>query len=104
MADRPQRLERDPSDKMIGGVASGVAKYFGIDPTIVRVIWAIAVLFGGFGALVYIIMWIIVPESDETQENAAAELEGEPAADPGAGPDAVPDAEGTDRAGEATEN
>jgi phage shock protein C len=66
MAETPRRLERDPNNKMIAGVASGVAEYFGIDPTIVRVLWAITVLFGGLGVVVYIVMWIVVPEADPT--------------------------------------
>ena len=45
----PRRLERDTSNRMIAGVASGVANYFNLDPTIVRVLWVAAVLFGGFG-------------------------------------------------------
>ena len=63
MADEPRKLERDPDNKMIAGVASGVAEYLGVDPTIVRVIWAITFFLGLFGAVVYVIMWIVVPEA-----------------------------------------
>ena len=62
MTDQPRRLERNPDNKMIAGVASGVADFFGIDPTIVRVLWALTILFGGLGAIVYIILWIVMPE------------------------------------------
>ncbi|MFI5133512.1 MAG: PspC domain-containing protein [Chitinophagales bacterium] len=59
------RLYRDTSDKFIGGVCSGLANYLNLDPTIVRILFAI-VTFGGFGAgiLLYIILWIILPTKD----------------------------------------
>jgi phage shock protein C len=56
-----RRIYRDPQDKMIGGVCSGIAKYFDMDPTIVRLI-AVAMLLGfGVGLLAYIIAWIFIP-------------------------------------------
>ena len=61
MNDQPRRLERDADNKIIAGVASGVANYFNIDPTIVRVLWALTILFGGLGVIVYLIMWIVMP-------------------------------------------
>ena len=64
MADK-KRLERNTEDKIIAGVASGVADFFGIDRSLVRVLWAVAVLFGGFGALIYIILWIVLPEAGQ---------------------------------------
>ena len=59
------RLYRDSSDKMIGGVCSGISNYIGIDPAIVRILFAI-VSFGGFGLgfLAYIILWIVLPPKD----------------------------------------
>jgi len=47
---------------MLGGVAGGVAEYFDIDSTIVRIIFIVALFIGGGGFLAYIIMWIVVPE------------------------------------------
>jgi phage shock protein PspC (stress-responsive transcriptional regulator) len=47
---------------MLGGVCSGIAKYFNIDPVLVRVAWVVGFFVGGFGFLAYIIAWIIVPE------------------------------------------
>jgi len=64
MAEK-KRLERNTEDKIIAGVASGVADFFGIDRSLVRVLWAIAVLFGGFGGLIYIILWIVLPEAGQ---------------------------------------
>jgi phage shock protein PspC (stress-responsive transcriptional regulator) len=47
---------------MIGGVCGGLAKYFDIDPTIVRVLFVVSIFIGGGGILAYIILWIVVPE------------------------------------------
>ncbi|HEV7781082.1 MAG TPA: PspC domain-containing protein [Chitinophagaceae bacterium] len=59
------RLYRDSSDKLIGGVCSGIANYIGIDPAIVRILFAI-IGFGsfGFGFIAYIILWIVLPPRD----------------------------------------
>jgi phage shock protein C len=58
-----QRLYRSRDDRVIAGVAGGVADYFGMDPSIVRVVWAVLTLFsGGLLFLLYIVMWIVVPE------------------------------------------
>lgn len=57
-----KKLYRSVRDKMLGGVAGGLAEYFDIDPTIVRVLFVISLLFGGAGVIAYIILWIIVPE------------------------------------------
>lgn len=56
-----KRLMRSSRDKKIGGVCAGLAEYFDLDPTIVRVVWLLAVLFAGTGFLVYIILWIVLP-------------------------------------------
>lgn len=47
---------------MIAGVCAGIADYFGIDPTIVRVLYVLMVLFAGFGVLLYLILWIVMPK------------------------------------------
>jgi phage shock protein PspC (stress-responsive transcriptional regulator) len=58
-----ERLYRSRDDRVIAGVAGGVADYFGIDPSIVRIVWAVLTLFsGGLLFLLYVIMWIVVPE------------------------------------------
>ena len=69
---KPRRLERDSNNKMIAGVAAGVANYFDLDPTIVRVLWALTILAGGLGVVAYVIMWIVVPEAG-TQAGSGAE-------------------------------
>jgi len=56
-------LYRSKVNRMLGGVCAGIAEYFDIDPTIVRLIWLATVLFGGTGVLLYLIAWIIIPEN-----------------------------------------
>jgi len=58
----PKRLVRSTNDRKIAGVCAGVADYFDMDPTIVRVIWLIATLVPGPNILAYIVLWIAVPE------------------------------------------
>jgi phage shock protein PspC (stress-responsive transcriptional regulator) len=57
-----KRLYKDNSDKKICGVCSGIAKYFDIDPTLVRLGWAIFVACAGTGLLAYIICAIVMPD------------------------------------------
>jgi phage shock protein C len=59
---RPKkRLVRSTNDKKIAGVAAGLADYFDLDPTIIRLVWLLAVLFAGTGLIAYIILWIALP-------------------------------------------
>ncbi len=60
----PKRLKRSVKDKMIAGICGGLADYFDIDSTLVRLVFAFTVLFAGTGILAYLIMWIIVPKED----------------------------------------
>ncbi|HEX2141541.1 MAG TPA: PspC domain-containing protein [Candidatus Limnocylindria bacterium] len=58
-----RRLYRSRTDSVIGGVAGGVAEYLDVDPSIVRIVWAIlAIVTGGIFFVLYIVMWIVVPE------------------------------------------
>jgi len=66
-----RRLYRDTDDAVIGGVASGLAQYFGIDPVIVRLIFMVSVFFNGVGILAYIIFWLIVPVATTTTDKYA---------------------------------
>ena len=50
------------ANKKLAGVCGGLAEYFGLDASIVRIVWLLCVLFGGFGLLAYLIMWIVMPE------------------------------------------
>jgi phage shock protein PspC (stress-responsive transcriptional regulator) len=56
-----KRLFRDEEDKILGGVASGLAHYLNIDPAVMRILFAVLVLAGGSGFLIYIILWIVLP-------------------------------------------
>jgi phage shock protein C len=56
-----KKLYRSSMNKMICGVCGGIAEYINIDPTIVRLLWAISIFAGGFGVLLYIIAAIIMP-------------------------------------------
>lgn len=56
----PKRLTRS-KEKMVGGVCAGLANYFDIDPTIVRILFVVIAFLGGASLLAYLIMWIIVP-------------------------------------------
>jgi|ERR1700730_973720 phage shock protein C len=56
-----KRLVRSTTDKKIAGVAAGLADYFDLDPTLVRVVWLLAFLCGGAGLLAYIVLWIVLP-------------------------------------------
>jgi phage shock protein C len=58
---RPQQLTRSTTDRKIGGVAGGVASYFGLDPVLVRVGFAVTALFSGAGLVAYLVMLAIVP-------------------------------------------
>jgi phage shock protein C len=60
-----KKLVRSQHDKMIGGVCGGLANYLGIDSTVVRVIFVLALFFGGSGGLLYLILWFVMPLSSE---------------------------------------
>jgi phage shock protein C len=57
-----KRLFRSKKEKMISGLCGGIAEYFDIDPSIVRILWLLLLFGAGFGLLAYLIGWIIVPE------------------------------------------
>lgn len=57
-----KRLCRSSSQKMLAGVCGGVAQYLGWDVTIVRVIWIVLTLAGGSGILLYLILWLVMPQ------------------------------------------
>ena len=50
------------SNRMIAGVCGGVADFLGWDLTLVRVVWALCILLGGFGLVLYIILWLVMPK------------------------------------------
>ena len=61
--EQPKRLYRSDADKMIGGVCGGIAEYFTLDPTLVRIgyiLLSVFTIFSGF--LAYLILWVVVPK------------------------------------------
>jgi phage shock protein PspC (stress-responsive transcriptional regulator) len=70
------RMYRDPDHRVIGGVCSGMGAYWDIDPVIVRVIFIALVLAGGIGAMVYLILYIVIPEAKTTAQKI--EMKGDP--------------------------
>ncbi len=58
------KLVRSQDDRMVAGVAAGVAEYVNLDPVIVRLIFVLLALAGGHGVLIYIILMIIMPETN----------------------------------------
>ncbi len=66
-----KRLYRDPENKVLGGVCSGIGHYFGFDPVWLRVALALLLVFAGTGVLIYIILWIAIPEATTTAEKLA---------------------------------
>jgi phage shock protein C len=56
------QLTRSESDRVVAGVAGGIARRLGVNSTLVRLGWLVAVVFGGFGILAYLILWIALPK------------------------------------------
>ena len=68
------QLRRSTDDKMLAGVAGGIARYLNADATLVRVIIAALVLFTGVGAALYLAAWLLIPADGDDQSIAAAWL------------------------------
>lgn len=66
----PKRFYRSRSDHMLGGVAGGLAQYFNLDPTLVRLAFVL-LAFAGFGVLAYLILWVVVPVRPEGESEPA---------------------------------
>ncbi len=56
-----KQLTRSRTDRMIGGVCGGLARYFNADPSLIRLAFALAFVFGGSGLLLYLILWVVLP-------------------------------------------
>lgn len=75
-----RRLYKSETDRVIGGVAGGVAEYLDVDPSIVRVVWAVlALITGGVFFVLYIVMWIVVPLAPWSPPGEASSVGGDPA-------------------------
>jgi len=63
-----KRFYRDPENKIISGVCGGISAYFHWDPVILRILFLISVFAGGFGVLLYLVLWVVIPEARTTAE------------------------------------
>jgi phage shock protein C len=66
-----KRLYRIRDGRLVAGVCAGLAAYFGVDPTLVRLAFALLTVFGGAGVLLYLVAWVVIP--DETEGTSIAE-------------------------------
>lgn len=71
-----RKMFRDSDKKIIGGVASGVAAFFGTDAAVIRILFVVFAIFGGLGVLIYIILWIALPEARSITDRI--QMQGEP--------------------------
>ena len=65
MTTETRRLYRSLRQRMIGGVCGGLGEYLAIDPTLIRVLFILAAIFGGHGVLLYLILLLLVPIEPE---------------------------------------
>jgi len=65
---KTRRLFKNPDDVVIAGVSSGLAAYYGVDAVVVRIIFVTITLFGGGGVLLYLILWLVIPEAKTATE------------------------------------
>ena len=70
-----KRFYRDPDEKVIAGVCSGIGAYLHWDPVLIRILFIISLFIGGFGVALYLILWIVIPEAQTTAEKL--EMRGE---------------------------
>ncbi len=71
-----KKLYRNPDDKVVAGVASGLAAYFAVDVAIIRLVFVLSFLFFGSGLLIYIILWLIAPQAQTMTEKM--QMKGDP--------------------------
>ena len=62
MDNSDKKLYRSDSNKVVAGVCGGIGEYFGFDPTVLRIVWVIAIFIFGTGFLAYLIAWFIMPK------------------------------------------
>jgi len=72
-----KKIYRSRKDSMIAGVCGGIAEYFEIDSTLVRLLAILVVLLGGVGVIAYIIAWIIIPQNPEQETESSKDYDRE---------------------------
>jgi phage shock protein C len=70
--DPTHKRYRRRSDRKLAGVCGGLAQFFSLDPTLIRVLFAVLAVLGGSGILIYLAMWIMVPNEPRARPNHAA--------------------------------
>ena len=65
MSEATKKLYRSRTERWLAGVCGGLGNYFGVDPTLVRVIFVILSLTFGSGLLIYLVLWLIIPNEPE---------------------------------------
>ena len=70
MSDEVKKLYRSNDDRWLAGVCGGLAKYFNVDPTLVRVIFVVLALVGLGGVIIYLVLWVIIPPEPTEEEQA----------------------------------
>ena len=63
--EEPRKLYRSRNQRMVAGVCGGLAEYFNVDATLIRVIFLILAVFGGSGLVIYLAMWLLVPDASK---------------------------------------
>jgi phage shock protein C len=63
--EEQRKLYRSQTQRMLAGVCGGLAEYFNIDATVMRVLFLILAVFGGSGLVLYLVMWIVVPDASK---------------------------------------
>ncbi len=71
-----KKLFRNPDNQVLGGVSSGIAAYFGLDATVMRILFVASIFFGGAGFIAYIVLWIITPPARTLTDKM--QMKGEP--------------------------
>jgi phage shock protein PspC (stress-responsive transcriptional regulator) len=64
VTESTKRLFRSLSDRRVAGVAGGLGEFLGVDPTLIRLVFVMSVVFMGTGLLLYAVMWLVIPEED----------------------------------------
>jgi len=73
---RYRRIYRDPDNRVLGGVCSGMGAYWQIDPLVIRILFLVAFFGFGIGLIIYLILWIVIPEAKTAAQKL--EMKGEP--------------------------
>jgi phage shock protein C len=66
--DSTKRITRSQNDRLLGGVAGGLAAYLGIDPLIIRIAFIALTVLNGFGMILYLALWVLVPNEDSATD------------------------------------